>query len=96
MELLIEFAYCVYWFRTFNAAMDSRKVLLNRAWATAVVIALLLLAPHSQKSLPGFLASWLCLIEVFTVGMAFVGYDERLWPHKYDRCGRPGERRSEE
>lgn len=82
MELFIEFVYCVYWFRTFNAAMDSRAVLFRRAWATAFVIALLLLVPDSQKSLPGFIASWLCLIEVFTVGMAFCGMDDRLWPRK--------------
>lgn len=89
MELFIEFAYCVYWFRTFNAAMSSRKVLLQRAWATAGVIALLCLVPESQKSFPGFVACWLCIIEGGALCSAFCGLDERLWPHKYDRCGRP-------
>lgn len=89
MEQLVEIAYCIYWFRTFNAAMASRKVLLNRIYATAFVLALLCLEPQTQKTFPGFVASWLVLIELFTVGRAFADCDERLWPHKYDKCGRP-------
>lgn len=78
---LIEIVWLVYWFDTFNAAALCGKAYRQRLAVTvAMLVFLLLTGEVVGKALFAVLAGWAMAVELFCLGLAVMGYDERLFP----------------
>ena len=83
MFALIEIAWIVYWFGTFNAATLCSKAYRERTAVTiAMLVFLLLTGEVVGKSLFAVLAGWAMAVELFCLGLAVMDYDERLFPRR--------------
>jgi len=82
MIALIEIAYLYYWWTTFSTSNDGATY-RQRVKVTAAMIVFLILAGHSaSKDLFAVLSGWAVAIEVVCFVLAFLDYDERLFPRR--------------
>jgi hypothetical protein len=83
MIALIEIAFLYYWCNTFSTSANDGATYRQRVKVTAAMIVFLILAGHSaSKDLFAVLSGWAVAIEVVCFVLAFLDYDERLFPRR--------------